>query len=120
MSLSLKKKKNHIIFLLIKKMKTGPTDLNTHTSVNAIKKLVEATLLTVLDYGDMLYMHSASLTSLDSVYHALLWFITNANSRTHLCILYKCNCIIYDSSSYDSANVILFLIEDPLGNSLWP
>lgn len=54
------------------------------------KKLVEATFLSVIDHGDVLYMHAASSTlwSLDSVYHACLCFISNTKSLTHHCILY--------------------------------
>ena len=38
----------------------------------ARKKLVQATFLSVIDYGDLLYLHAASsvLQRLDSVYQA--------------------------------------------------
>ncbi len=57
---------------------------------NAETKLVEATLLSVIDYGDILYICAVSsiLCSLSSVYHASLHFITNAKALTHHCILY--------------------------------
>ncbi len=83
----------HIANLIRKlKLKLGFYFRNkSNFTFSAKKKLVETTFLTVLDYGDILYMHAASsiLTSLDSVYHASLRFITNAKSRTHHCILYE-------------------------------
>lgn len=55
-----------------------------------VKKLVEATFLLVVDYGDILYMHAATsiLHNLDSVYDASLRCITNVKSLTHHCALY--------------------------------
>ena len=55
------------------------------------KRLVAATFLSVLDYGDMLYMHASaqSLQALDTVYHGALRFITNFKSLTHRCVLYS-------------------------------
>lgn len=60
-------------------------------SFNARKRLVAATFLPVLDYGDLLYMHATAqaLRSLDSVFHASLRFITNCSARTHHCELYS-------------------------------
>ena len=60
-------------------------------SQSARKKLVEATFLPVLDYGDVFYRNStkALLQSLDSVYHSALRFITRANHYTHHCALYE-------------------------------
>lgn len=60
-------------------------------SLEARKKLVHATFLSVIDYGDVLYMHAASsiLCKLDSAYHASLRFITKAKSLTHHCTLYQ-------------------------------
>ncbi|MDF4405775.1 hypothetical protein P3471_24855, partial [Vibrio parahaemolyticus] len=57
---------------------------------SAEKKLVEATFLFVIDYGDILEMHvtSSILRSLDSVFHASLCFNTNTKSVTRHCILY--------------------------------
>lgn len=57
----------------------------------ARKKLVQSLLLSVLDYGDVIYMHAASslLKKLDSVYHAAIRFVTSAGSRTHHCTLYE-------------------------------
>lgn len=57
----------------------------------ARKKLVESTFLTIIDYGDLVYMHAASsvLRKLDSVYHAALRFVCGAEYRTHHCILYE-------------------------------
>ncbi len=83
----------HIANLIRKlKLKLGFYFRNkSNLTFNAKNKLVEATFLTVLDYGDILFKHAASsiLTSLDSVYHASLCLITNAKSRTHHCILYE-------------------------------
>ena len=82
------------IFNLIRKLKVkiGFYFRNKYNfTFHAKKKLVEATFLSVIDYGDILYMHAPSsiLRRLDSVYHASLRFITNAKSLTHHCILYE-------------------------------
>lgn len=55
------------------------------------KRLVAATFLPVLYYGDLLYMHASaqSLHMLDTVYHASLRFITNCKALTHHCELYS-------------------------------
>ena len=60
-------------------------------SFGARKKIVQAVLLSVIDYGDILYMHanSSSLKMLDSVYHAALRFVSNSGFRTHHCKLYE-------------------------------
>ena len=59
-------------------------------SFEAKKRLVAATFMSVLDYGDVLYMHASAqcLHTLDTVYHGALRFITNFRSRTHHCSLY--------------------------------
>ncbi len=55
------------------------------------KELVAATFLSVVDYGDILYMHATKsvLRSLDSVYHSALRFVINAEYSTHHCSLYS-------------------------------
>ncbi len=60
-------------------------------SQSAKRKLVEATFLPVLDYGDVFYRNTtkALLQSLDSVYHSALRFITRTNYYTHHCALYE-------------------------------
>ena len=59
-------------------------------SFESRKRLVSATFMSVLDYGDVLYMHASSnsLHSLDTVYHGALRFITGFKSLTHHCLLY--------------------------------
>lgn len=59
-------------------------------SFEARKRLVSATFLPILDYGDILYMHApvAALRKLDTVYHGALRFITNFKPLTHRCTLY--------------------------------
>ena len=54
------------------------------------KRIIEATFLSVLDYGDIIYRHKGAsiLKPLDSVYHSALRFITGANFNTHHCDLY--------------------------------
>ncbi len=54
------------------------------------KTIVQATFMSVLDYGDILYCHAAPLTlhQLNSVYHSALRFITNDSYHTHHCSLY--------------------------------
>uniref|UniRef100_A0A8C2Q2T0 ribonuclease H n=1 Tax=Cyprinus carpio TaxID=7962 RepID=A0A8C2Q2T0_CYPCA len=60
-------------------------------NLKARKELVAATFLSVVDYGDILYMHAAKsvLRSLDSVYHSALRFVTKAEYFTHHCSLYS-------------------------------
>ncbi len=57
----------------------------------ARRRLVESTLLWVLDYGDIIYMHAPQnvLKKLDVVYHTALWFVTGISVRTHHCNLYE-------------------------------
>ncbi len=58
-------------------------------SFEAKKKLVAATFMSVLDYGDVIYIHtsSQSLHAIDTVYHGALRFITNLKTLTHHCEL---------------------------------
>ncbi len=60
-------------------------------SFNVRKKLVTATFLPVLDYGDVVYQFAPSylLSSLDAVYHGALRFISDCKSSTHHCLLYN-------------------------------
>ncbi len=55
------------------------------------KKLVSATFLPILDYGDVVYQHAPSylLSSLDALYHGALRFITDSKFTTHHCELYE-------------------------------
>uniref|UniRef100_A0A8C2EK04 Reverse transcriptase domain-containing protein n=1 Tax=Cyprinus carpio TaxID=7962 RepID=A0A8C2EK04_CYPCA len=60
-------------------------------SFNVRKRLVSATFLPVLDYGDVVYQYASSqlLSSLDAVYHSALRFISDSKPLTHHCILYN-------------------------------
>ena len=55
------------------------------------KQLIQATILSVLDYCDTIYMHAAhaSLKPLDAIYHSALRFITGDKFLTHHCRLYE-------------------------------
>ena len=55
------------------------------------KLLVQSTFISVLDYGDIIYMHAGDLVlkQLDSIYHSALRFITGDKFRTHHCTLYQ-------------------------------
>ena len=55
------------------------------------QKIVQATLLPILDYGDILYMNAPAtiLNSINTIYHSALRFITGAGFRTHHCLLYQ-------------------------------
>ena len=55
------------------------------------KQLVSATFMSVLDYGDLVYMNASasSLRMLDAVYHGALRFITDSANSTHHCCLYS-------------------------------
>lgn len=59
-------------------------------SFDAWKKLVTATFMSVLDYGDVIYVNASieSLRALDTVYYRAQHFITSMRSRTHHCVLY--------------------------------
>ncbi len=52
---------------------------------------MEATLLSVLDYSDVIYRHApiSNLKHLDAVYHSALRFITYDPYGTHHCVLYQ-------------------------------
>ena len=60
-------------------------------SVIARRSLVQSLILSVFDYGDIVYMHASStvLKSLDAVYHSALRFITGDKYLTHHCVLYE-------------------------------
>ena len=55
------------------------------------KRLVTATFLSSLDYGDLIYMNASAkcLCKIDAVYHASLRFITNCRALNHNCELYS-------------------------------
>lgn len=55
------------------------------------KRLISATFLSVLDYGDILYMNAPDeyTNKLDAAYHSALRFITNCKALTHRCVLYN-------------------------------
>jgi hypothetical protein len=59
-------------------------------SFEARKELVRCTLLSVLDFSEVIYMQASATTlrALDSVYHAALRFFTNQKRLTH-CDLYS-------------------------------
>ena len=64
-------------------------------SLEARRRLVEATSLPVLEYGDLLYINASAhcLHMLDIVYHGATRFITNSRALSHHCTLYsKVNC----------------------------
>ena len=55
------------------------------------KEIVQATFMSILDSGDIIYMHAAASTlkPLDVVFYCALGFITGYGSRTHHCVLYQ-------------------------------
>lgn len=77
---------------------------------------MQSSFLSVLDYGDVLYMHATSslLKKLDSAYHAAIRFVTNAASRTHHCTLYE---YLGWSSLYQrrKSHMLIFIIKALLG-----
>ena len=85
--------KPHVLYLVKKlRLKLGFYFRNKLCfSFNVKKKLVAATFLSVLDYGDLLYMHTSAqcLHKVDTAYHASLRFITNCKALTHHCELYS-------------------------------
>ncbi len=80
----------------------------------AKKRIIQSCLLSVLDYGDVVYMHANLfwLKKLDCIYHAAIWFVTNASS--HHCTLYKLFCW---SSLYQrrKMHMLLFIAKALLG-----
>ena len=84
--------KHHIDNLVTKlRQKIGCLYRNkTSFPILCRRRIIEATFLSVLDYGDVVYRHAAASTlkPLDSVYHSALRFITGANFNTHHCALY--------------------------------
>lgn len=59
-------------------------------SFEARRRLVSATFMPLLDYGDILYMNASAqcLRSIDTLYHGTLRFILNCKTLTHHCTLY--------------------------------
>jgi hypothetical protein len=60
-------------------------------SLHSRKQMIQSTLLSVPDYGHIVYMNAAatSLYLLDVVYHRALHFITGDNVSGHHCSLYQ-------------------------------
>ena len=59
--------------------------------ISCRKEIIEATFLSVMDYGDTIYRSAASslLKRLDTVYHSALRWITGDPYGTHRCVLYE-------------------------------
>ena len=55
------------------------------------KTIVQSVVMSVFDYGDVLYMHASctTLRPLEAVYHSALRFITGDGYLTHHCTLYE-------------------------------
>ena len=55
------------------------------------KTIVQSVIMSVFDYGDVLYMHASctTLRPLEAVYHSALRFITGDSYLTHHCVLYE-------------------------------
>ncbi len=55
------------------------------------KRLTDALVLSVLDYGDIIYRNASATTlkPLDALFHSALRFITGDSYTTHHCILYN-------------------------------
>ena len=84
--------KFHIVDLVSKlRQKLGFLYSNKLCFPNSSKKaIIEATFLSVLDYGDIIYRSAAPslLKQLDTVYHSALRWITGDDYGTHHCTLY--------------------------------
>jgi hypothetical protein len=59
-------------------------------SFEARRRLVSATFMPILDYGDIFYMNASSqcLRSIDTLYHGALSCILNCTTLTRHCTLY--------------------------------
>ena len=53
--------------------------------------LIQMTILTMLDYGDVIYRSAGkgAIEQLDALYHLAIRFATNAPYRTHHCTQYS-------------------------------
>ncbi len=94
----------HIANLIRKlKIKLGFYFINkSNLTFNAKKKLIESTFLTVLDYGDILYMHASSiLTSLESVYHASLRFISSLSLYSYLSLFWQLPATLFQVFAFE-------------------
>ena len=60
-------------------------------SLASRKTIVQSVVMSVFDYGDVLYMHASlsTLKPLDAVYHSALRLITGDSYLTHHCLLYE-------------------------------
>ncbi|KAJ8245109.1 hypothetical protein GJAV_G00275360 [Gymnothorax javanicus] len=91
----------------------------SHFRMSCRKRIVEATFLSVLDYGDVIYRHAAvtTLKPLDSVYHSALRFVTGASYNSH-------HCLLYDMVGWSSLEMwrnrhwLLFILKALLGKLL--
>jgi hypothetical protein len=72
---------------LVKKLKLK---LGFYFRNKACRRLVSATFMPLLDYGDILYMNASAqcLRSIDTLYHGTLRFILNYKTLTHHYTLY--------------------------------
>ena len=85
-------------------------------SLSSRRKLVDATFLPIMDYGDLLYMNapSQSLQMLDSVYHGALRFILNCKPLTHHCTLYS-NVNLPSLSTRQLRHLYIFIYKAVMG-----
>lgn len=76
---------------LVKKLKLKLGFFFFFLESSPVYLLKQKKFLSVLDYGDILYMYSTSqcLHALETVFHGALRFITNLKSLTHHCLLYS-------------------------------
>lgn len=64
-------------------------NLSSVDSQCSLQRLVQNAFLSVLDCGDLIYMHSLLKKKIDVLYHLALCFITGAAARTHHCTMYE-------------------------------
>ena len=62
--------------------------LVSYFSFGARKNIVQAVILSVIDYSDILYMHANS-SSLKMLDHVTIRFVSDSGFRTHHCKLYE-------------------------------
>ncbi len=86
-------------------------------SFSGRKIIVQSTIMSVFDYGDVLFMHAVAniLNPLDAVFHNALYFIAGDGFLTHHCVL--CEKVDWPSLAiYREQHYLLFIYKALSGN----
>ncbi len=93
----------------------------SNLTFNAKKKLIESTFLTVLDYGDILYMHASSiLTSRESgIYHASLHFISSLSLYSSLSLFWQLPATLFQVFAFERTLSLYRTGKTAFSNAPW-